>query len=292
MIIGHQKEIAKLSSLINKKDIPHAILFTGPEGVGKKVVARWFLKVVNCLEKKSNPCEKCASCNEINDGVHCDILEISPLNRKIEMEQIEVLRERVSYRPLKANYKGIIVDDAHLMNSYAQNAMLKTLEEPTPSTIIFLITEYPQLLFDTIISRCFQLKFSFVLKKDILGIIKDEEMAELAMGRPGKAVNYSKNKEEVLVAKKAKKRAEDIMRGTFGYQSSELKKMIKEEGGDGVDDLLNYLLYTKRNLMLDKVKQGKEIEDDMEVLKKLEETVFLKTKTNASLQLIIERALI
>ncbi len=292
MIIGHQKQIQKLRSLINKKEVPHALLFTGPASIGKKAVARWFLKAVNCTDYNKEPCDSCVSCSEINDGVHYDMLEILPTEEKIEMEQIELLRERVSYRPLKASYKGIIIDDAHLMNFYAQNAALKTLEEPTSNTVIFLITEYPQLLFNTILSRCLQLKFSFVLENDIVKAIKDKEAVELAMGRPGKAIVYSKDKEEAVKAKDNKKRAENIMKGSFSYQFSELKKMIKDENGVAVTDFLNYFLYMKRALMIDKIKKGEDVRDDVEMIRKMEEAVYYKSKTNANLQLVIERALI
>ncbi len=292
MIIGHQKQITKLRSLIKKNDIPHTILFTGPESVGKKAIAKWFLKTINCLKGKNKPCDSCVSCNEINDDVHCDVLTISPVEGKIDMEQIEALRKRVSYRALKANYKGVIIDDAHLMNLYAQNAALKTLEEPTVNTVIFLITEYPHLLFNTILSRCFQLKFSLVLEKDILNVIDNKDAVQLAMGKPGKAIIYSKDKEQIKKAKESKKRAESIIKGSFAYQSKELKKMIKDEGAEDVSDLLNYFLYIKRNVMIDKIKKQKSVDIDIDMVKRLEEAIFFKTKTNANLQLIIERALI
>lgn len=292
MIIGHQKQIEKLRSLINKKEVPHALLFTGPSSVGKKVVARWFLKAVNCLDYNKNPCDNCTSCNEINENTHCDILEISPIEEKIDMEQIEVLRERVSYKPLKANFKGIIIDNAHLMNFYAQNAALKTIEEPTSNTVIFLITEYPQLLFETIISRCLQLKFSFVPESEIQNSIKNKEAVNLSMGRPGKAVIYSKDEEEITKAKDNKEKTESIMKKSFAHQSSELKKMIKDEKGDSVNDFLNYFLYIKRASLIEKVRKGEDVTNDTEMIKKIEEAVYLKSKTNANLQLIIERALI
>ncbi len=291
MIIGHQGQIEKLRSLINKKDIPHAFLFTGPEGVGKRTVAKWFFKALNCLNSNP-PCDECVSCNEINDGISYDMLEVAPLKKTIEIAQIDLVKERVSYRPLKANYKGIIIDSAHLMKTYTQDALLVTLEEPTKNTVIFLVTEYPQLLANTIISRCFEIKFSSVPQKDIIKVVKDKEIVELAMGRPGRAVSFSSNKSEMIRVKSIKKQAEDVVKGDFVYQSSALKKIVKDEEERNVTDFLNHLLSTKRALVLQKLKKNEDVTRDVESIKKTEEVILLAAKTNTNLQLAVERALI
>lgn len=167
-IIGHQKQWEFLKRSIDSRNISHAYLFHGPNRIGKKKIAMEFAKYINC-ERKSfdsaqdlrRPCQKCPSCYQIESQVHPDIIFIEPeLGKKsISIEQIRNLKEKISSSPLRAEYKIAIIDQAHLMTFEAQSALLKQLEEPKGKKIIILVTEYPDKLLTTIISRCQKIRF-------------------------------------------------------------------------------------------------------------------------------------
>lgn len=291
-IIGHTKEKQKLKMLFDKGSVPHGFVFLGPDGVGKRTVARWYLKMINCESSQEKPCFKCSSCTEIEEGVHCDILEIFPEKKQIEVEQIEVVREKVAYRGLKANYKGIIIDSAHLMNSHSQNALLKTLEEPTKNTVIILVTESPNALFETTLSRTVQIEFNFATKKEMKEAGLEEEIIELSMNRPGRALKYLENKDAKKKAESIFKIAKKIDAEHLVYRFSEVKKLTKEGTEEDVQLFIEYFLQSARENLIDKINRKESTAMLAKIIKEMEEVVFLKSKTNASLQLMIEKTLI
>ncbi len=291
-IAGHREQQKTLCLLAETGSIPHAFLFSGPEAVGKKTLARWFLRLANCLAEKNRPCEECSSCREIREDTHTDVLEIIPVKKQIEVEQIKLVRERVGYRGLKANYKGIIIDDAHFMNPHAQNGLLKTLEEPTENTMIFLITEYPHALLKTVLSRCFHLRFSFVAEKDISAIIEDEELARLATGRAGKAVLYRDDKKARQKAEKIKEQAERMAKGEAYWVLQDLKKIIKEEDKEQIDGLIGYLLKALQREVQEGMREGRDVSLLCEKIKKIEKASYDKNKTNANVELALGNALV
>lgn len=149
-----------LHRILRSKDIPHALLFSGPKGTGKTSAARIFAKVMNCRNLKSSgePCNKCEQCVSISKGNNIDVIEIDAASHR-GIEDIRSLRDAVKLSPASATRKVYIIDEAHMLTTEASNALLKTLEEPPSHVIFILATTNPEKLLDTIRSRATTVKF-------------------------------------------------------------------------------------------------------------------------------------
>jgi DNA polymerase III subunit delta' len=288
MIIGHQKQQKKLTALFEKNSIPHALLFSGPESVGKRFTALWFLKMINCKEKNA-PCCKCRSCYEIEENMHPDIFQITQEEKEIKIKQIQEVIEKIGYKGVKADFKGVVIDDAHLMNHFSQNSLLKTLEEPKPNTVIILVTSYPYVLLPTILSRVFEIKFYFTNKKEIADVVKNKEITDLSLGRPGKAIQYLNFPEQLKEVKKVKKEVEEMLEKDLSSRILKIKKIAEDEKGE---EFLNNLLETLKEKLISGMKEKKDIKKYINALKETEEAIFLSTKTNVNMRLILEKIII
>jgi len=148
-----------LKSMLAKKELPHAWLFTGPWGTGKTSAARILAKAVNCEHRNGvEPCNECEMCREITQGSATDIIEIDAASNR-GIEEIRELRDKVRLAPMRAKYKVYIIDEVHMLTTEAANALLKTLEEPPEHTLFALCTTEPEKLLDTVKSRCVWVKF-------------------------------------------------------------------------------------------------------------------------------------
>ncbi|HDL74859.1 MAG TPA: DNA polymerase III subunit delta', partial [bacterium] len=183
MILGHQKQWQFLKGLIKLGNIPHAFLFSGPSEIGKKTLAMEFLKLLNCEKSKGFSCQNCRSCKDIEKKVHPDVRILEHQEKDINIDQIRELKSYLSLSPHSAIFKSVIIDQAHSLNRQAQSALLKLLEEPKGKTIFILITEYPEMLLDTILSRCEILKFYLVSDKEIKDYLKNQKIPEKAQER-------------------------------------------------------------------------------------------------------------
>lgn len=156
----------KLYAILARPDaIPHAILFTGPKGLGKTSTARIIAKVVNCIGDKKNrgesgiePCNVCEQCVSITQGTSMDVLEIDAASNR-GIDEIRELKETIKLTPLSAKKKIYIIDEVHMLTTEAFNALLKTLEEPPSHAMFLLCTTEPQKVPPTILSRTFHLSF-------------------------------------------------------------------------------------------------------------------------------------
>ena len=143
--------------------LAHAYLLAGPSGLGKALFARQFARLMLCAEpEQRQPCENCRSCQLSAKGNHPDIRWVEPEEgaRDIKIDQIRNLAEYAVQTSHAGGVKTAVIDQAHQMNSSAFNALLKTLEEPTPGTYLFLVSEAPGSLSSTIRSRCQRLQFN------------------------------------------------------------------------------------------------------------------------------------
>ena len=164
-VIGHETTINKLKEMVEKNRLPHALIFSGKEAIGKKRVALILASMLLC-EKKS-ACMKCSICKRIVKLYHPDVILVTPAKESISIFQIRELQQWSSLKPMEANIKLAIIDDAHLMTVQAANAFLKTLEEPPLGTHFILITHALNRLPSTILSRCLILNFKALNKKEI-----------------------------------------------------------------------------------------------------------------------------
>lgn len=231
-IVGQEKPIQILKNIIKYNRIGHAYLFTGEEGIGKKMAAIAFAKAINCtyLSEGQNPCNKCASCLKIERGIHPDFNIISSLDSVITIGQIREIKKSIYWQPLESRKKIIIIDDAHRMNSEASNSLLKILEEPPEFAVLILITAAPNILLPTIISRCSKLIFKPVTaeqQKEILArmnLAVDEKHLEkillLSAGSPGKAIQlateqWKMEEKDRYIDWLVKRKPEMIIQGMF-----------------------------------------------------------------------------
>jgi len=163
----------KLENVLKGKlpdDIPHAFLFTGPKGLGKTSTARIVSKSINCTSRKGTefePCNKCDSCKAIDSGSSLDVLEIDAASNR-GIDEIRDLREKIRLSPVNSKKKIYIIDEVHMLTTEAFNALLKTLEEPPSHAIFILCTTEAQKIPETILSRCFNIKFTRATDEDLV----------------------------------------------------------------------------------------------------------------------------
>lgn len=133
---------------------PHAVIINGPQGIGKSALLQNMLKPMLCSNPSQKPCGSCQSCRLHHAGTHPDVLSIEPENQLIKVGMIRQLTDFFTSTPHSSAYKIAIINQAHLMNVAASNALLKVLEEPPPSGHLFLLSEAKHRLLPTILSRC------------------------------------------------------------------------------------------------------------------------------------------
>lgn len=157
--VGQQHVVTTLSNAIENKRIAHAYLFTGPRGTGKTSTAKIFAKALNCVEPNGiEPCDRCSSCQRINEGIYLDVLEIDGASNR-GIDEIRDLREKIKFAPSEGKYKIYIIDEVHMLTMEAFNALLKTLEEPPKFVVFILATTEVHKLPLTILSRCQRFDF-------------------------------------------------------------------------------------------------------------------------------------
>jgi DNA polymerase III subunit delta' len=173
-IKGQDRPIARLQAALKDGHLPGAYLFSGPEGIGKKLTAFNFAKALNCLENGIDACESCLSCRKIENGRHPDIhLVDNGSFEEIKIEDIRSLQQEIVLKPYEARFKVFIINNAHNLNSESANAFLKTLEEPPENSVIILVTDRPGLLFRTIISRSQNVKFASLAHTEFERVLKN-----------------------------------------------------------------------------------------------------------------------
>ncbi|MGH7889528.1 MAG: DNA polymerase III subunit delta', partial [Thermodesulfobacteriota bacterium] len=210
-IVGHEFQKKALIRTARERRISHAYLFSGPDGVGKRIIAAEFAKILNCLrfdsiseEDTSGERCDCNSCKKIDKGIHPDVFFVEYKGLKnIKVDQIrEEVEERIFFRPFEGRFKVAVVDEAERMNPNAQNAFLKTLEEPPEDSVIILVSSQPEFLLPTIKSRCQLLQFNGISQEIMLEKVRKstdlspEEawvVVKLSCGSLGKALGFKKD---------------------------------------------------------------------------------------------------
>ena len=191
-LIGNEGVKAALRQLILAGRVPNSLLFTGPEGVGKKQFAFELARAFVCQHPEQNyVCGECSACTRVAtfhtptsekgddyDRVffsdHPDVGLVIPYKRNLRVGAIRALEVQANFRPYEARARVLIVDEAHKMNDAASNALLKMLEEPPSTTYIILITARPNILMSTIRSRCQTIRFSPVSTMAIETLVRTE----------------------------------------------------------------------------------------------------------------------
>ncbi len=153
---GHDHQKHLLSSLVEKGKLPHALLFAGPRGVGKRTIAVELVKNLFC--KEGSACETCRECRNVTSGLHPDFTHLSG-EASIKIDELRAIMKEVYEPPYSAPVRAVLIDNAERMTHEAANALLKTLEEPPPSNLFVLVSSREQEIPLTVRSRCMRLGF-------------------------------------------------------------------------------------------------------------------------------------
>jgi DNA polymerase-3 subunit delta' len=227
---GHEATLACLWNAARSKRLPHALLFEGRPGIGKFMAAKWFALGCLCARGPGEPCRTCGPCKRVlsggERGNHADLFVIDPLlegEERIRIGRI-ALRDRqegetseqsleafLSLRPLEGALRLALVRESQRMNEHAQNALLKTLEEPRPGTVLVLETSSSSALLPTIRSRCIRLRFEPLTLAQCEDVLRGaglepaaaHELARLAGGSPGRALTMAQNGTREICARLA-----------------------------------------------------------------------------------------
>ena len=198
-IIGQEQIKEHLQNAISAKKISHAYIINGEKSSGKEFIARVFAMTLQCEKGGTEPCQECHSCKQALSDNQPDIIYVS--HEKPNTISVDDIREQVNntidIKPYQGPYKIYIIPEADRMTAQAQNALLKTIEEPPKYAVIFLLTENAELLLPTINSRCVMLKLrnikdtlikKYLMEKMQIPDYKADVCTAFAQGNMGRAI--------------------------------------------------------------------------------------------------------
>jgi len=200
-ILPWQQELWQRLPLLHADKFPHALLFYGIKGMGKKAFSFYLSKALLCQspDKRGEPCHRCKSCQLFETGNHPDFYWLTTAEEK-KIIPVDRIREVINWSLLSSQFDGkkiLLIEPANAMNINAANSLLKTLEEPVANTLIILLTDRKQALLPTIRSRCQSYAMQLAEKQDAIdwltgqGVNRAELMLSLASGAPLKALEMS-----------------------------------------------------------------------------------------------------
>lgn len=166
-LVGQEVVAKTLKQAVEQEKISHAYLFSGPRGTGKTSVAKIFAKAMNCPNQVGGePCNNCYVCQAVTNGSLEDVIEMDAASNN-GVDEIRDIRDKSTYAPSVARYKVYIIDEVHMLSTGAFNALLKTLEEPTPNVVFILATTELHKIPATILSRVQRFEFKSIKTQDI-----------------------------------------------------------------------------------------------------------------------------
>lgn len=176
-IIGHSKQIETLRQGLMTGRLHHAYLFVGPDGVGKRTIAMGLAQALHCGQQHPDFCGHCPNCTAIQNHNHPDVRFVEPLPGKkdISIQQVRGIEKELIYRSFSSGKKVAIFNPASLMNRPAQNALLKTLEEPPQNCLLILIAASGGMLLPTVRSRCLRLSFAPLSRDAIIAFLTSKK---------------------------------------------------------------------------------------------------------------------
>jgi DNA polymerase-3 subunit delta' len=169
-VIGQEQATEALGRAVRGGHVPHAYLFEGPPGVGKRAAALGLAMALSCAKAPGTGCGTCETCRRIEAGLHPDVPTFAPDGAQILIEQTKAIVALAQSRPHEAAVRVIVIDQADAMNASAANALLKTLEEPAARNHVVLCTSAPERLLGTIRSRVQRIRFRALPAETLLQI--------------------------------------------------------------------------------------------------------------------------
>lgn len=284
-IIGNDKIKEILKQSVSQNKTLHSYLFIGIEGIGKRLIAKEFAKMLLCLNNNKY-CNQCKSCIEFDSNNNPDYSFIEPDGNNIKIEQIRELQKKVQEKPIISEKKVYIINDADKMTQEAQNCLLKTLEEPPEFVTIILIGSNENLFLSTIKSRCMILHFNEIENNQIKEFLREnysieninENVLDIFQGSIGKAILLKDREQEYI----------DLNNLINNFDKFDIIDNLKNSEilysqKDNIFDLLDYI-----NILL--LKKAKDEYKYAECINIVEETK-KRLKQNANYDMCIDNML-
>lgn len=318
-VIGRKDLVSYIQNTIQNNQVSHAYIFNGERGAGKKMFAQLFAMTLQCEKGTTEPCNECHSCRQALSGNHPDIIRVTHEKpNTISVEDVRVqINNDIMIKPYNGKYKIYIVPDADLMTVQAQNALLKTIEEPPEYAAIILLTENAESLLPTILSRCVVLKIKNVkdtlIKKYLMEQMQiPDYQADIctafAQGNIGRAImlatseHFNEIKEETI----------QLMKHIKEMELTDLVEAVKRLSGYKIEvsDILDLISVWYRDVLLykatkdingvifsDQMKYIKERAntssyEGIEIILKGIETAKTRLKANVNFDLVMELLLL
>ena len=260
-IVGHEDILKHFKSSIEMDKVAHAYIISGEVASGKKALASAFAKTLQCEDGKSEPCEHCQSCIQAESGNHPDIIYVTHEKTIISVNDIrEQVVNTIDIKPYKSKYKIYIIEESELMTVEAQNALLKTIEEPPEYGIILLLTSNIDKLLPTVISRSIVLNIKPVRERDMLDyLVKEMHITEdkayfcldFAQGNLGKAIKLATNDEYSKVVESVV----SVLKHIPDMDVEDLEKSVSdiEHFKLSMDDYMDLMMMWYRDVLMFKV---------------------------------------
>lgn len=223
-ILGHDRPLRLIRRALEAGRLPHALLFSGPGGVGKRTVARELGKALNCAgEAGRDACDACPSCRLAargERGEHPDILIVEPAGRSLKIDQIREVERHAALSPYAGQRRVAIVDAAEAMTQQAQNAFLKTLEEPPGGAVLILVSAAPTALLPTIRSRCQEVRFGSLPDDVVVALLAGGGLGEDDARRAAVLGGGSVGQARLWAERFPLARQEEVLQGTWASLAS------------------------------------------------------------------------
>ncbi|HKL78877.1 MAG TPA: DNA polymerase III subunit delta' [Mobilitalea sp.] len=257
-IIGHESITRHLQNSIQAGKVSHAYIFHGEAGMGKKLLATALAKTLQCKEGGILPCNKCKSCMQSESENQPDIIRVTHEKISIGVEDIRVqVNGDIQIKPFDSQYKIYIIDSADKLTEQAQNALLKTIEEPPEYAVILLLVCNINVILPTILSRCVALHLKPVDKKVIKEFLMEkhkipdyvaEMAADFSGGNVGKAIKYATS--EDFESKK-----EDVLHILRYIDEMELNEVISglktiSDNKPAIEDYIDLMILWYRDILM------------------------------------------
>lgn len=258
--IEGQKGVAThFKNAIKLNRISHAYILNGERGMGKKTVARAFSMTLMCENHGESPCMKCHACKQIMTDNNPDVRWVT--HDKPNVISVDEVRRQINtdvqIKPYSSNYKIYIVDDADKMNQAAQNALLKTIEEPPSYVVILLLTVNKDMLLSTILSRCVSMELRPLGKQQVerylvekAGIVdyKAREVSDFAGGNIGKAIRLASSDDFMELKESVVRVAKNIGKMTTGDINGAIKEISSYK--ENIEEYLDLLFTWYRDVLI------------------------------------------
>lgn len=258
-IIGHEQVIEHLQNAIKMDKVSHAYIFNGPDKSGKKMLAEAFAMTLQCEKKGTEPCMECHSCKQAVNHNQPDIIYVQ--HEKPNTLSVDDIREQlnkdIDVKPYASPYKIYIIDEAEKMNVQAQNALLKTIEEPPAYAVILLLTTNAEAFLPTINSRCVTLNLKvvpdplirkFLMEKYAVPDYQADICVSFAQGNVGKAITLASSED----FNELKSAAVQLMKRIKDIDLYELQEAVKQisEYKLQINDYFDIMMIWYRDILL------------------------------------------